>query len=294
MKSAIKIKLNLNPEIQLILDSQSRIANWLYNHLLEHANQLRTEYIKNQDKIIGKILYTKTGLRDLIPNLKKRFNFLKTVYSSPLKNAGLRLSSAIQDYQRAKKGRSNKKKAGWPNFRSNRKKWFSLLYEEPWKGYKYKEGNIILSLGVDKNGKRMKLSLKLSEKFPDWFVQTELCEMRLVKQANNYYIIFTVNRIIKQNINIKRNIIAIDPNHKNLGYGVDTKKIATEIINPYFLKNMDKQIDAIKGRRDHCKRKSIKIKRDDSSYYWRPSRRWIFFNNKLQKLYQKRRDQIKT
>ena len=158
MKSAIKIKLNLNPEIQLILDSQSRIANWLYNHLLEHANQLRTEYIKNQDKIIGKILYTKTGLRDLIPNLKKRFNFLKTVYSSPLKNAGLRLSSAIQDYQRAKKGRSNKKKAGWPNFRSNRKKWFSLLYEEPWKGYKYKEGNIILSLGVDKNGKRMKLT----------------------------------------------------------------------------------------------------------------------------------------
>ncbi len=37
MKSAVKIPLQVGEQEAAILDSQSRIANWLYNTLLEQA-----------------------------------------------------------------------------------------------------------------------------------------------------------------------------------------------------------------------------------------------------------------
>ncbi len=293
MKSAVKIRLELDPKTQAALDGQSKIANWLYNHLLALAMIMRTQYIQTQCEKIAKILYTQRGLRNLIPELKKKFPFLKAVYSSVLKNAALRLSSAIREYQKSSKGK-RAKKVKWPRFRSNKRKWFSLLYDEPWKGYEYRDGKIILSLGKNENGKQIKLELHLTERFPRWFEVASVCQMRIVKQADVYYAIFTLERVVKEQQTEKEKIVAIDPNHKNLGYGVDTDEIATEIGNPYFLKAIEKQIDAIKSKRDRCQRKSVKITRKDGSYYWRASRRWRFFDKKLQKLYQKRRDQIKT
>jgi putative transposase len=41
MKSAVKISLLVDEQDASILDGQSRIANWLYNKLLERANDLR-------------------------------------------------------------------------------------------------------------------------------------------------------------------------------------------------------------------------------------------------------------
>ena len=38
MKSAVKILLQVGEGEAAVLDSQSRIANWLYNTLLERAN----------------------------------------------------------------------------------------------------------------------------------------------------------------------------------------------------------------------------------------------------------------
>lgn len=293
MKSAAKIRLELDAQTQAALDGQAKIANWLYNHLLEKANQMRVEYIQKQLADVGKTLYTQRGLRNLIPELRKLFPFLNTVYSSVLKNVALRLSAAIREYQKSRKGK-RKKKVNWPRFRSMKKKWFSLLYDEPWKGYEYRNGKIILSLGKDKNGKQIRLELRLAEPFPKWFAIENVCQMRIVKEAGVYYAVFVAERKLAAPQSQKEKVIAIDPNHKNLGYGVGTDAYATEIQNPYFLKGIDKQIDAIKARRDRCKRQSVKVTRPDGSYYWRPSRRWTFFNNKLQKLYQKRRDQIKT
>jgi len=91
-----------------ILDGQSKIANWLYNKLLEIANGLRQQYRGSQDKEVGRTLYTERGLRDLIPDLKEHHPFLKTVYSSPLKNVALRLSLAIRSYQDGKHGKRKK------------------------------------------------------------------------------------------------------------------------------------------------------------------------------------------
>ena len=105
MRSAVKIALEARKEQAVILDSQSKIANWLYNRLLERANDLRKRYRESQDKEVGRTLYTERGLRDLIPDLKAEHPFLKAVYSSVLKNAALRLSKAIRDYQDGKYGR---------------------------------------------------------------------------------------------------------------------------------------------------------------------------------------------
>jgi putative transposase len=117
MKSAVKILLQVGEREAAVLDSQSRIANWLYNTLLERANALRTQYRASQDKTVGKTLYTERGLRDLIPALKEQHPFLKSVYSSPLKNAALRLSQAIRAYQDGKHGR-RAKAMNWPRFRA--------------------------------------------------------------------------------------------------------------------------------------------------------------------------------
>ena len=98
MRSAVKIALEVAEGQAVHLDSQSKIANWLYNQLLEHANGLRHQYRQSQDKKVGKTLYSERGLRDLLPSLKAQYPFLKTVYSSVLKNAVLRLSKVIRDY----------------------------------------------------------------------------------------------------------------------------------------------------------------------------------------------------
>jgi len=50
MKYAIKIEIFPTLEQAKILDSQSRICNWLYNHLLEIANNLRKEYKETQSE----------------------------------------------------------------------------------------------------------------------------------------------------------------------------------------------------------------------------------------------------
>jgi putative transposase len=68
--------------------------------------------------------------------LKEETPFLRSLYSSPIKNTALRLSTAIREYQKSRHGeRGNGHKVEWPKFRSWKKKWFSLCHDEPWKGY---------------------------------------------------------------------------------------------------------------------------------------------------------------
>jgi len=56
------VEIIFNKEDQLILDGQSKICNWLYNHLLE--------MVKN-DKVSG--LLAGRNLRNEIPKLKVEF-----------------------------------------------------------------------------------------------------------------------------------------------------------------------------------------------------------------------------
>ena len=75
---------------------------------------------------------------------------------------------------------------------------------------------------------------------------------------------------------------------------MDTDGNGIEIQNLAFVKRVDRGIDELKKRRDKCLRNSIKIERQDGSYSYRPSRRWGFFQQRLDELHRVRRDQIKS
>ena len=79
----IKLQLEADDHTFAILDGQSRICNWLYNYLLAHAEELKKIAIETGNFEEAKIIYTKHGLRNLIPILKEEHAFLKTVHSSP-------------------------------------------------------------------------------------------------------------------------------------------------------------------------------------------------------------------
>jgi putative transposase len=193
MRSVVKIAFELTEEQAAILDSQSKIANWLYNHLLEHANALRKQYRETQDKEVGKILYTERGLRNLVPALKVQHPFLKVVYSSVLKNAALRLSKAIRDYQDGKHGR-RANVVSWPTFRAWKRKWFSLQYDEAWKGYTLHGRTLTLVLGQDATGKQLSIVLELSEALPHWVKHEHIRQCRIVKEGHRYSAVFSVQR----------------------------------------------------------------------------------------------------
>lgn len=295
---AKKIALKLSKEEEMVLDGQSKILNWLYNHLLETANTLKTQYLQTQDPSLPKILYTKRGLRDLLPSLKEEFPFLKSVYSSPLKNAALRLSESIQAYQKSRQGKRNGKKTGWPKFQKWKRKWFSLKYEEPFKGYSLEGRRLTLQLGVDADSRRLSLEGELAESFPKAeypFIKT----LSVKKENGLYYALFTLEKDDIQKLNKENNrILAIDPNHKNLGYGVSNEGEALELLNFKPMKKLEKRIDELKSRRDRCVRKAklVRWKREDGSEHkhYEPSRRWTFFNQKLEEVYRIRREQTKT
>ena len=293
MRSAIKIPLTVTPEQSAILYGQSKIANWLYNKLLEVAHELRTQYRQTQDKEIGRTLYTERGLRDLIPALKEQHPFLKTVYSSALKNAALRLSAAIRAYQDGKHGK-RKKAVNWPRFRAWKRSWFSFQYDEPWKGYALQGRTLTLSLGKDATGKQLKLMLTLAFALPHWVNHDHIRQCRIVKEGHLYSVVFTVERKLPHGKPLSpAKVAALDPNHKNFAYAVGTDGKATEIQNPYFLKPLDKRIDQLKAKRDRCQKKAKQITRPDGSAFWLPSKRWLMLNARLQNVYWKRREQTK-
>jgi putative transposase len=297
MKSAIKIPLQVSPEQAAILDSQSKIANWLYNKLLETANDLRQQYRAAPDQErrdqIGLVLYTERGLRNLIPGLKRAHPFLKVVYSSVLKNAALRLSRAIRDYQDGQH-RRRANQVNWPTFRAWKRNWFSLQYDEPHKGYRLAGRTLTLVLGQDVSGKQLTIELQLAEALPHWVNYNSIRQCRIVKAGHRYSVVFSVQRVLPNGKPLRPdNIVALDPNHKNCAYAVDSDGKATEIHNPYFLKILDKRIDQIKSKRDKCKKQSRRITRPDGSQFWLPSHRWLMLNARLSDLYRIRREQTK-
>jgi putative transposase len=293
--SALKLSLKVDEKSAAILDGQSKICNWLYNHLLESANFLKKTFIETKEAAVSLTLYSKRGLRNLVPDIKQRCPFLKTVHSSPLKNVALRLTSVIQDHQNSKKGKRLGTITGWPKFRSWKKNWFSLLYDEPNKGFKVEDGFLTLSLGVGKDGKRLRVSLGLEKS--SLLKNKAIRNVRIVKQNGKFEAVFSVTREVPAEKPASK-VIVLDPNHKNLAYGVDANGGAIEIEAASWLKAYDKRLDELKRKRDRCARKSYSIEIEtadgEKKVVFKESRRWLKLNQTIQKLLHKRREQTKT
>lgn len=280
-----------------MLDEQSKIACWLYNQLLQRANEYRAIYRETRDRQTGRTVYSKYGLRNLVPGMKRQHPFLRRVYSSVLKNTALRLSHAIANYQDSRHGRRQGRAKNWPKFVSWDRRWFSLQYEEPWVGYALDGRALTLRLGKNEEGKRMTVQGKLVEPLPRRKGES-VKQLRIVKEFEQFFAVFTLEceTIPLQDQPVVR-IIALDPNHRNFAYGVGTDGRSIEIQNLSSLRRLDQRIDILKSRRDRCKRtgKLIEFIRQDKTMHrhWEPSRQWRFFNHKLNRLYRKRRDETK-
>lgn len=292
-----KIRWEVDKETRALLDGQSKIVTWLYNKLLERANQLRKTYRETQDSQIGVTLYSERGLRDLIPEMKREYPFLTEVYSSPLKNAALRLSRAIRDFQASWHGKRKGQRIRWPKFHRWSSNWFSLVYDEAWKGYRLDGRILSIHLGK-RSGKRYIVCGKLVEPLP-LRKDERVMRLRIVKHAGQFFAIFAMEReapIPHNGASLR--VIALDPNHKNLAYGVGTDGRAIEIENLRSLRWLDERIDLLKRRRDRCRRRARVDAQDGEESVMRrhgkTSRRWEYLNHRLQQAYQRRRDETKT
>lgn len=183
-----KTEVFFSKEDGYILDGQSKICNWLYNQLLAACQK---DYKENNNALK---LLSGRNLRNYGVSLKEEHPFLNTVFSSVLKEPSTRLLNA---YNRFLKG-----KGGYPKFRSWKKSWFSLVYDEPNKGWEIKEDGAKLSVslgaipGMDKEkGKRnpsitglLKEKIELEEN--EILKTFSLCK----QQGNRFYAVFTVER----------------------------------------------------------------------------------------------------
>jgi putative transposase len=294
----LKIALDLDQKTEAVLDGQSKIASWLWNDLLETSNATLARVIAANEA--GNpvdlqdiyFLYGRRNLRNHMVGMKETSPWLKCLHSSVSKNVALRLSRAIRDTRSG----MHKKKLGWPNFNQWGWAWFSLEYDEPHKGYSFSPGLIILSLGRDKNKKRLSVELPLHEPLPTFANNGSIRALRIVKEYGIYYAVLTVSRQIVAQKPLPKapKMIALDPGHENPLTGFDSDGGVIEIKRPLYFKRLDDQIQEVQAKRDHCRKKSLKLTTHESGKdYWVPSRRWRFYNEILQKLRLRRREQTK-
>ncbi len=278
MMYAKKIEIVFEEKDSQILDGQSKICNWLYNQLLQATIE---DYKNGNDKK----LLSGRNLRNYATKMKLDNNFLYSVHSSPLKNTAIRVKESYEKFFN--------KNCSYPNFRSFKKKWFSLFYDEPNKGFKILDSrNLRISLGKNEFNKTIHIKGYLKEKF-DLKDNEKVKNFRLCKQqGNKFYAIFTLEKenTSKKEIN---SWISIDQNHKNLFVAIDNEGNTFEFEKLYQVKYFDRLIDEVKSKRDLCNRKNELRYTEHGSKYYLPSKRYLKLNKTLDKLYHKRREQIK-
>ena len=191
-----KIEVEFKQEDIFILDGQSKICNWLYNQLLDVCIK---DYKYNGN---AKKLLNGRNLRDYGTSLKEEYKFLNTVFSSVLKEPSARLKKAYDKFF--------KEGAGYPKYRSWKKKWFSLVFDEPNKGWEVKEDRKTISISLgdipdlpkEKGKKNPSVLGKLKEKIE--LQDNEIFKtFSLVKQQGKFYAIFTIERCSIEELEFK-------------------------------------------------------------------------------------------
>ncbi|WP_049890893.1 RNA-guided endonuclease InsQ/TnpB family protein [Methanohalobium evestigatum] len=272
----LKQEIYFSGEDENILDGQSKICNWLYNYLYDMV-EYDYKYNGSRNKLINKY-----NLRNQVPRLKEEKPFLKTVYSSVLKNVAIRLAKSYENFFQIPE-------VGHPQHRSWKTKWFSLEYEEKI-GWKIDGKTVIISLGKDKYSKQLKVVGTLNEK--PKLDGGEPRAFRLVKQRGKFYAILTVVKDKTPKKDVEK-WIALDPNHKNLLTAYDYKGNTIEFQNLDEIKYWDGVIDDLMSKRDNCKRKSQFIPISETRGYWEPSNNWKRYDKALEKALHTKREQTK-
>lgn len=284
--SVIKLRLYPDEKTAYCLDDQSRKCSSLYNKLLTQANQILQDGNKDEFKTI----YSSYGLRNLVPRMKELHPYLKSVYAAPLKNTALRMASAFQNAAQSKR---KGKKVNRPRFYVWKQHWFSLLYDEPFKGYSIAGNKLHLSLGMGLDRKRHSIQITVGD--AHLLKEKDVRNLRIVKEYGLFSAVFTIAQKIPNKKPIKK-VIALDPNHKNLFYGVDNTDSAHEIQAPHWLKIYDRRVDELRSKLDACLKKSKKreiVVNSTVITYWEESRRYKRLKKTLDRVLAKRRELTK-
>jgi putative transposase len=257
-------------------------------------------------------LFSRYYLRDQVPGLKDEHPFLRLVHSSPLKNAALRLTETFKQWRKRRD-----EGYGFPSFRGWSGNFFSIEYDER-KGWDAKGTDLHLSFGErvipeaemskrqtkalarkrksDPDAvlkERIGVDLKLTEPAP-----TDAYRIEVVREGGALFIIFTRKVRMAEAKGAVESFVYLDPNHKNLVYGLSDQGEAFEVANRTGLRLQNISIDQVLSRRDRAVRKKdlVQFTRDDGSVHkhWRPSNAWFRRNRALLREEAKRRDQNKT
>ncbi|MBP3886833.1 MAG: transposase [Cellulosilyticum sp.] len=280
MKYNRKIEIVFEKEDELILDGQSKICNWLYNKLLDICKSDYALYGRASKITFG------NNIRDMVPALKYDFPFLSSVHSSPTKNVGRRLQDAYKDFY--------SKKCEYPKFRSWKyRKWFSLYYDEPNKGFSLVTNKIIqISLGKNMDNKQMYVHGEFKEAF-NLNENEKIKTFRLCKEKNKFFGVFTIEAPDTTPKAVER-WIAIDQNHKNFFVAIDHNGQTFEFTKLYQDKYFDNIIDELKSNRDKCNRKhKKKVTHMSNATYYVPNRRWVKLDKAIKRNESRKREQTK-
>ena len=246
-------------EDQGFLDSQSRMANKLANLLIQEIRD--TYWLLNHGYGLGwlneeresqllRSIHNAYEFRNKVVEIKKKHPFFTKAHSSVLKNVALDVHQSLVN---KREGRAKRIK-----FKSWKRQWTSLEYEEKGKGWKIlenpgRQSDLRISFGKGANGKQMSITVGL-EGNPHSLGKARSC--RIVKDAGKYYAIFGFKRKPKA-AKVPRHhkkLAYLDPNIKNFAYGLDLEGNAFEIANP--CKSLEKRIDKLKSKRDRCQKQT--------------------------------------
>lgn len=206
-----KIEVMFSKEDELILDGQSRILNWLYNQLLTLC---KDDYEKNNNE--NRFLNDR-NLRNYVAQvMKEKHPFLETVHSSPVKEVSFRLKDA---FIRLFTGQNQ-----YPNYRSWKKNWYSLFFDEPKKGWEIKDNKLLIMLGkipdlpIPEGKRNPGIYGTLQEPFAlqeDEKVKTcRLCK----QQGNRFYVIITIERANEEDLLFKEEVKQYKKENKQYNY----------------------------------------------------------------------------
>ncbi len=257
-----KVRINLTNDQQLLLDSQSRISNWLYNHYL--AVSVRYYRIYNKRLTYNRINKNLSRYKDKKP-------FLKTVNNTVLKNTLRTLDKTFTKFFK-------EKKVGFPKFKSWKIKFRSLEYDAN-KGFKIINNNHIqINFGSIFNQDTGKNSIpNIVVKLTEPLEEGKPGQMTITKTKKKYYLCLRYE--INEPELLDNDVVkALDLNQSNLFGMITTNGESVIMDKPAIAKYFDKQIAKVKSKRDLCKK---------------GSRRYKYLNKVISRLYFKRREQIK-
>ena len=245
------------------LDYVSNVLRTAYNNLLGDTIH---DYKENNNK--KDLLKNSYNLRNYLIQNKKGTDY-EFIYSSLVKNTAMRLKDT---YKRFFKGN------GFPKFKAYNRKWFSLYYDEAGKSPKVNGNKVLIKLGKDKDGNNLNFECKIKGYLNEEF---KTCRIIKRKDKNKYFIQFTVELPDKKpkEFIYGKDWVSIDPNHKNFFAAVDSDYCSLEVEKIDVAERLDKEIDKVKS----------KLSNKDKH-----SRRHRHLQNVLDRLYNKRDEQIKN